>query len=145
MKIGRSRGVREERTEYTQLFSRTLAGSGLTRYQKVYFSTFDGKLEGDFITEWSQNLPQGPRPREQKLLLSILTYPIIHLKNRKNENQDLGFPNKSMIFLKMTNTKHIFRKIYQSLGFPIKIDGFSKKIPKRTIFPENIPESRFPD
>ena len=45
LKLGRSRGVREERTEHTQLFSRTLAGSGLTRRQKVHFSTFDGKLE----------------------------------------------------------------------------------------------------
>ena len=43
--MGRSRGVREERTEHTQLFPRTLAGSGLTWHQKVHFSTFDGKLE----------------------------------------------------------------------------------------------------
>ena len=34
--------------------SRTLAGFGLTKPQKVNFSTFDGKLEGNFITEWSQ-------------------------------------------------------------------------------------------
>ena len=54
----------------------------------------DGKLESHGITEWSQNLPYGPGPREQKLLFSIFTYPIIHLKNRKNENQVLGFPNK---------------------------------------------------
>ena len=69
--------------EYTKLFSRIFTGSGLTWHQKVHFSTFDGKLEGDFITEWSQNLPYGPRPREQKLLFPIFTYPIIHFKNRK--------------------------------------------------------------
>ena len=43
--MGRSRGVREERTDHTKLFSRTLAGFGLTRHQKVHFSTYDGKLE----------------------------------------------------------------------------------------------------
>ena len=44
-------------------------------------STFQ-HLTVNFVTEWSQNLPYGPRPREQKLLFSIFTYPIIHLKNR---------------------------------------------------------------
>ena len=44
LKLGRSRGVRGERTEHTQLFLRTFAGSGLTGPQKVHFSTFDGKL-----------------------------------------------------------------------------------------------------
>ena len=38
------------------------AGSGLTRHQKVNFSTFDGKLESHFITKWSQNIPYGPCP-----------------------------------------------------------------------------------
>ena len=42
--MGRSRGVQEERTEHTQLFSRTLAGFRLTGRQRVHFSTFDGKL-----------------------------------------------------------------------------------------------------
>ena len=114
--MGRSRGVREERTDHTQLFSRTFAGFGLTGRQKVHFSTFDGKLEGDFITEWSQNLPYGPRPREQKLLFSIFTHPIIHLKNRRNENEDLGFPHKINEFPQNDKYKTYFLKIYQSLG-----------------------------
>ena len=83
LKFRGSRGLREEGTEHTKLYSRMFTGFGLTRLQKVNFSTFDGKLEGDFITEWSQNLPFGPRPREQELLFSIFTYPIIHLKNTK--------------------------------------------------------------
>ena len=33
---------------------------------------------------------------------------------------------KSMNFLKMTKTKTYFRKIYQSLGFPIKINDLSE-------------------
>ena len=59
MKWGRSRGVRDERTEHTQLFCRTLAGSGLTGHQKVHFSTFDGKLESQCRNE-PQNLPFCP-------------------------------------------------------------------------------------
>ena len=49
-----SRGVREERTDHTKLVSRTLAGFGLTWHQKVHFSTFDGKLEGGFMTKYIQ-------------------------------------------------------------------------------------------
>ena len=44
LKLVRSRGVREERTEHTKTFHRTLAGFGLTWGQKVNFSIFDGKL-----------------------------------------------------------------------------------------------------
>ena len=94
LKLRGFRGVREERMDHTKLYSRIFTGSGLTWHQEVHFSTFDSKLESQFITEWSQNLPFGPRSREQKLLFSILTYPIIHLENRTNENQDLGFPSK---------------------------------------------------
>ena len=54
--MGRSRGVREERTEHTKLFSRTFAGSGLTGHQKVHFSTCDGKLE----LHGTRNDPQNP-------------------------------------------------------------------------------------
>ena len=60
MKLGRSRGVREERTNHTKLFSRTLAGSGLTWHQKVHFSTFDGKLESQCTRNCLQNLPFCP-------------------------------------------------------------------------------------
>ena len=57
--------------------------------ESPHFSTFDGT---HFITHWSQNLPYGPRPQEQKLLFSIFAYPIIHVKSRKNEHQDLSCP-----------------------------------------------------
>ena len=60
MELGRSGGVRGERTEHTQLFSRTLAGSGLTGRQKVHVSTFDGKLELQCARNGSQNLPFCP-------------------------------------------------------------------------------------
>ena len=56
LKLERSRGVREKRTEHTQLFSRTLAGFGLTWHQKVHFSTFYGKLE----FQCTRNGPQTP-------------------------------------------------------------------------------------
>ena len=54
--MGRSRGVRGERTEHTQLFSRTFAGFGITCGQKVNFSTFSGKLE----LQCTRNGPQNP-------------------------------------------------------------------------------------
>ena len=60
IQVGRSRGVRGERTEHTQLFSRTLAGFGLTWHQKDHFSTFDGKLELQCTRNASQNLPYCP-------------------------------------------------------------------------------------
>ena len=60
MKLGRSRGVREERTEHAQLFSRTLARSGLIGRQKVHFSTFDSKLELQCTRNGPQNHPYCP-------------------------------------------------------------------------------------
>ena len=63
MELGRSGGVRGDGTDHTKTFRRTLAGSGLTRPQKVDFSTFEGKLEGDFITELFQIASQiFPKP-----------------------------------------------------------------------------------
>ena len=56
----RSRGVREERTEHAQLFSRTLAGIGPTWHQKVHFSIFDGKLEPQCTRNGPQNPPYCP-------------------------------------------------------------------------------------
>ena len=43
LKLGGSRGVREERTDHAKLFPRSFTGSGLTEHQKVHVSTFDGK------------------------------------------------------------------------------------------------------
>ena len=54
LKLGRSRGVRGEGTDHTKTLSRTLAGFGLTWHRKVHFSTFDGKLEGNFMTKYLQ-------------------------------------------------------------------------------------------
>ena len=54
--MGRSGGVRGERTDHTKIFRRTLAGFGLTWHQKDSFSTFDGKLE----LQCTRNGPQNP-------------------------------------------------------------------------------------
>ena len=61
-------------------------GNGRMVDRAVGHSTINGGGQ-----EWS-NGRSGRRPFQ--LLFSIFTYPIIHLKNRRNENQDLGFPNK---------------------------------------------------
>ena len=60
LNLGRFGGVRGERTEHTQLFSRTLAGFGLTWHQKVHFSTFDGKLESQCTRNGNKNNPFCP-------------------------------------------------------------------------------------
>ena len=69
--------------------------------QDLKKSTFQ-HLTVDFITELSQNLPYGPRPREQKLLFLILTYSINRLKNEKNSmNTRVSVSQiKPIIFLK---------------------------------------------
>ena len=54
LKLGRSRGVRGEGADHTKTLSRTLIGFGLTKPKKVNFSTFDGKLEGSFLTKYLQ-------------------------------------------------------------------------------------------
>ena len=54
LKLGRSGGVWGERADHTKTLCRTLAGFGLARLQKVNFSTFDGKLEGRFMTKYLQ-------------------------------------------------------------------------------------------
>ena len=43
-----------EGVDHTKTLSRTLAGFRLTWHQKVHFSTFDGKLEGSFMTKYLQ-------------------------------------------------------------------------------------------
>ena len=55
--MGRSRGVREERTDHTRLFSQTLAGFDPTGHQTIHFSTFDDKLKSQCIKNDIQNLP----------------------------------------------------------------------------------------
>ena len=58
--MGRSRGVREERTEQTKLFSRTFAGSGLTKRRASRFSWFLEILEFQCTRDGPQNLPFCP-------------------------------------------------------------------------------------
>ena len=94
--MGRSRGVREERTEHTQLFSRTLAGFGLTGHQKVRFSTFDGKLESQCIKKMAfktlhfvQGFSRTPLlfiPRYLTNIFSKILSKKKNLENRKSEN-----------------------------------------------------------
>ena len=107
MKLWRSRGVREEGTDHTKLFSRIFTGSGLTWHQKVNFSTFDGKLHHRMVSKPSSWTPSS-RTKASIFDIYISHYPS---QKQKNENQDLGFPNKNQLcFLKMTKTKHIFTK-----------------------------------
>ena len=94
MKFRGFRGVREEGTDHTKLCSRIFTDLVLHDIKK---STFQ-HLTVNFITEWSQNLPFGPRPRKQKLLFSIFTYPIIHLINRKMKTRISVSQIKSMSF-----------------------------------------------
>ena len=58
LKLGRSGGVRGERTDHTKTFRRTLAGLGLT--WQVHFSTFDGQLELQCTRNGPQNPPYCP-------------------------------------------------------------------------------------
>ena len=81
LKLGRSRGVRGERTEHTQLFSRTLAGFGLTWNQKVHFSTFDGKLKLQCTRNGSQNPPFCPGSLQDTFIMySSISHKHIFLK-----------------------------------------------------------------
>ena len=94
--MGRSRGVRGERTDHTKIFRRTLAGSGLTWHQKVHFSTFSGKL----TFQCSRNGPQNPPFCPGSLQDTFIIYSSIshqhnfqkyfpkkqNLENRKSEN-----------------------------------------------------------
>ena len=45
LKLVRSLGVWEDRTDHTIFCSRSFTEFGFTRHQKVNFSTFDGRLE----------------------------------------------------------------------------------------------------
>ena len=72
LKLGRSRGVRGKRTEHTKLFSRTLAGFGLTRRQTVHFSTFDGKLESQCTRNGPPNHPFCPGPLQDTFIIYSL-------------------------------------------------------------------------
>ena len=70
--MGRSRGVREERTEHTKLFPRTFAGSGLTGHQKVHVSTFDGKMKLQFNRNGLQNPPFCPGSSHNTFVCSLI-------------------------------------------------------------------------
>ena len=85
--MGRSRGVREERTDHTKLFSRTLAGSGLTWHQKVHFSAFYGKLESQCTRNGPQNLPFCPgSPHNTFILFSSIFQNQVSQTYFKNSN-----------------------------------------------------------
>ena len=110
--MGRSRGVRGERTDHTQLFSRTLAGFCLTGRQKVQFSTFDSKLEFQCTRSGSQNPPYCPGSLQDTLIIysSISHQPIFrkyfakhrNLENRKSEKLAIPkprFTNRGPVFM----------------------------------------------
>ena len=123
--MGRSRGVREERTEHTQLFSRSLAGFGLTWHQKVHFSTFYGKLEFQCIRNGPQNPPYCPWSIQDTFIIYSSTshqhifqkhFPkITILENRKSgKSQNAGsLTGAQSIFLQtelQRNGKPLFPK-----------------------------------
>ena len=92
--MGRFRGIREERTEHTQLFSRTLVGFGSTWHQKVHFSTFDGKLELQCTRNGPQNLhfvhglSRAPLLFIPRYLTNIFPENIFNKKNLENRNSE---------------------------------------------------------
>ena len=90
VEIGRSRGVRGERTEHTKIFRRTLAGFGLTWHRKVNFSTFDGKLELHCTRNGPQNLPYCPGSVQDTFIIySSISHQHLFRKyvgKRKNSN-----------------------------------------------------------
>ena len=103
MKLGRSRGVREERTDHTKIFPRVLAGSGLTWQQKVHISTFDGKLTFQCTRNSFQNPPFCPGSLQDTFVIySSICHQHIsrkyfakrnNLVNRKYENMKIQKPS----------------------------------------------------
>ena len=95
-KLGRSRGVRGERTDHTKIFRRTLAGIGLTRPQRVHFSTFDGKLELQCTRNGPQNHPFCPGSiQDTFIIISSIShhkdYPTIFRK-KQSVQTNVGMP-----------------------------------------------------
>ena len=96
----------KDRTDHTNLFPRSFTESGLTEHKKVNFSTFYGKLESHFTTEWFQIRLFRPCLREHKLLFLILTYSSNHLKNHKKWKLGSRFPKQNQLcFLKQYQNK----------------------------------------
>ena len=105
MELGRSRGVRVERTEHTTLFSRTLGGFGLTGRQKVHFSTFHGKIDVLEMALKTFNFVQG-------LHITPLLYFLRYFKASFNKKLSLG--NRISRNLKMSKFgKDARRKIIE--------------------------------
>ena len=90
LELGRSRGVQGERTDHTKIFPRTLAGSGLTRRQKIYFSTFDGKLELQCARNGSQNLPFCPGSLQDTFIIySSISHQHIFRRKQKRTGKHI--------------------------------------------------------
>ena len=66
MKLGGFRGVREDRTDHTNLFPRSFTGSGLTKHQKTRLSLCSSFLKltsAQNTFKWAPNGgPKGPLP-----------------------------------------------------------------------------------
>ena len=71
LKLGRSGGVRADRTEHTKLFSRTFAGSGLTKRRASRFSWFSEILEFQCPRGGPQNLPFCPGSPHNNFILFL--------------------------------------------------------------------------
>ena len=118
LKLGRSRGVREERTDHTQLFRRTLAGFGLTWHRKVHFSTFSGHVTFQCTRNGIQNHPFCPGSLQDTFIIYSLIFQQHifqtcffkkkHLENRTSGNMEIQkprFTNRSPV-----DTLTLFKK-----------------------------------
>jgi len=98
LKLVRSRGVREDRTEHTKTFRRTLAGFGLTWCQKVNFSIFDGKLTFQCTRNCNQNHPFCPGSLQDTFIMYSL---ILHQRIFRK----YFVPQKGLIIKKLETWK----------------------------------------
>ena len=102
LKLGMFGGVREDRMNHTYLFGRSFTGFGLTRHQKVNFSTFDGRLKFQCTRNGIQNLPHCPGSIQDTFVTfsSISHHQISQndvaknktLENRKSQNLKIQKP-----------------------------------------------------
>ena len=121
LKLGRSRCVRGERTEHTQLFSRTLAGFGLTRRQKVHFSTFAGRLKFQCTRNDTQNHPFCPGPPQNTFIICLRFVNLLLFQSMLYERQSARI---SIYFSRFANKRPVYNF---SLSLPAGLHAYSAR------------------
>ena len=123
LKFGRSGGVRGDGMDHTKTLSRTLAGFGLTWRRKVHFSTFDGKLEGSFMTKYPQ-IGFWISPKAKGFWLNGLRRKAILKNDPQNEIfvGKLGNLKNSTFFAKMAS---LFMPFYVRFQFILESNHFT--------------------